>query len=232
MALNPDGTKTCGRCHTSKPVSEFYRYKRTSGDGFTHRCIVCAKESAVAWQKANPTKKAASDKKRRIKNAGRAAVDIEFREKRAEAVRRWTKAHPEYIRQHQKAYKERDPERRRQQTQCHNNNRRAIRLGRISQFTWQDWKATLAAFHNSCAFCGVTGALLDIEHVVAVNQGGHNVRENIVPACRPCNAQKSQRTLEEFCKLRGLDALTIRHKVQAAIGLTGTALSDNLDWVI
>ena len=223
MAINPDGTKTCSKCSTSKPVSEFYPYRRRTGDGFSSRCIACAKQAAIDWQKANPAKKAASDKLQRLKKQARAAVDIEFREKRAESVRRWTKAHPEYIRRHQQAYKDRDPERRRQQGQCNNNRKRALKLGRLSEFHWADWKAVLAAFNHSCAFCGVTGALLDLEHIDPLSQGGHNVFGNIVPACRPCNAQKHARSLSEFCALRSLDEQVLRQRIQTTFKLTESA---------
>lgn len=221
MALNPDGTKTCCRCYLSKPVSEFYAYRRRTGDGFTARCIACAKAAAIEWQKANPAKKAASDKKQAARKSARAAIDPEFREKRAESVRRWMKAHPEYLRRYQREYKERDPERLRQQNQCAANKKRALKMGRVSQFTWDDWKQVLAAFNNSCAFCGASNVFLDLEHLDALKNGGHNVVGNIVPACRPCNAQKYRRTLAEFCEVRGLDEQAIRERVKASVGLTG-----------
>lgn len=70
----------------------------------------------------------------------------------------------------------------------------------------------LTLFNHTCAFCGVTNAMLDLEHLDALRLGGRNVPGNVVPACRPCNAQKAYRTLEEFCALRGLDASSIRAK--------------------
>ncbi len=221
MAINPDGTKTCCRCHESKPVSEFYAYRRTTGDGFTARCIACAKAAAIEWQKSNPAKKTENDRKQAARKSARAAIDPVFREKRAESVRRWMKTHPEYIRRYQKEYKERDPERRRQQNQCAANKKRALKMGRESNFCWDDWKFVLSAYKNSCAFCGVTDAYLDLEHVDALIAGGHNVMGNIVPACRPCNAQKSKRTLAEFCAVRGLSESAIRDKIKQVLELTG-----------
>lgn len=220
MAINPDGTKTCCRCHASKPVSEFYPYKRRTGDGFTARCIVCAKAAAIEWQKAHPDRKTASDRKQAAKKSARAAADPVYREKRAESVRRWMKAHPEYLRRYQQEYKERDPERRRQQNQCAANKKRALRMGLESDFTWDDWKQVLAAFENRCAFCGAENAMLDIEHLEALSKGGHNVRGNIVPSCRPCNAQKSHRSLAQFCAVRNMDEAELRNRVKQVLGLT------------
>lgn len=228
MTLNTDGTKTCCRCRESKPVSEFYSYKRSTRVGFTARCIACAKAAAIEWQKSHPDKKAESDKKQRIKNASRAAIDPAFREKRAEAVRRWAKANTARLREKQREYKEKDPERRRQQNQCNNNRKRASKLGLPNDFFWDDWKTVLAYFNHSCAFCGASGALLDIEHLVALSNGGGNVMGNIVASCRPCNAQKYRRTLAEFCALRGLDEQAILERVKGLLVLTESAASPNL----
>ncbi len=228
MALNPDGTKTCCSCCTRKPVSEYYVYRRRTGDGFASRCIACAKAAAIAWQKSHPDQKAASDKKQRIKNAKRAEVDLAFREKRAESVRRWAKANTARLREKQREYKKKDPERCRQQNQCNNNRARASKLGLPNAFSWANWKTVIAHFNNACAFCGVTGALLDVEHLVALSNGGGNVMGNVVPACRPCNAQKYRRTLTEFCSLRGLNEAAIMSKVKRLLDLTETVESPTL----
>lgn len=229
MTINPDGTKTCCACDLSKPVSEFYPYRRKTGDGFASRCIACAKAAAIAWQKSHPDRKAASDKKQRARNSARAAIDPAFREKRAESVRRWAKANTDKLRQKQLEYKKKDPERCRQQGQCNNNRKRASKLGLPNSFSWQDWKLVLQYFDNTCAFCGVSGALLDVEHLVAMSNGGPNTMGNIVPSCRPCNAQKYRRTLGQFCNLRGLDEAAIMKRVEGLLNLSASQSKQTLD---
>lgn len=44
--------KTCSRCHSEKPRSEFYRDRRRI-DGLYSHCKQCAREVAAAWRKAN-----------------------------------------------------------------------------------------------------------------------------------------------------------------------------------
>ena len=74
----------------------------------------------------------------------------------------------------------------------------AERKGVSSGFGVHDWDDALEAFNHSCAYCGAPNCVLDLDHFVSMNHGGGNVPGNVVPACRPCNAQKATRTVEEF----------------------------------
>lgn len=54
---------------------------------------------------------------------------------------------------------------------------------------------------GKCVYCGRQTSPLDdfqIDHYVSVSKGGRNTIENLVPACRSCNGQKYNRTLEQF----------------------------------
>ena len=112
----------------------------------------------------------------------------------------------------QMAYKKRDPERRRQQNQVHNNRQRAKRLGRENTLQYFDWLAVLERYVHSCAFCGASNCLLDLEHLDSLDAGGHNVPGNVVPLADPCNAQKWRKTLAQFCAERNLDESAIRSR--------------------
>lgn len=48
-----------------------------------------------------------------------------------------------------------------------------------------------------CAYCGRRTALMTIDHVVPICQGGTNDPDNLVPACMACNARKGGRTPEQ-----------------------------------
>ncbi|MFP4511899.1 MAG: HNH endonuclease [Acidimicrobiales bacterium] len=55
-----------------------------------------------------------------------------------------------------------------------------------------------AVFHRDggrCQYCG--GSAESIDHVVPRSRGGSHVWENVVAACRPCNAAKGDRLLAE-----------------------------------
>lgn len=47
--------KTCSKCWTSKPATEFYR-RNGKADGLQHRCKTCQKKDYVSWTAAHPEK--------------------------------------------------------------------------------------------------------------------------------------------------------------------------------
>jgi len=56
-------------------------------------------------------------------------------------------------------------------------------------------RAVFARDHNRCQYCGAHAESID--HVVPRSRGGEHAWENVVAACRPCNAHKRDRLLEE-----------------------------------
>lgn len=62
--------------------------------------------------------------------------------------------------------------------------------GLIGDITATEWRETLAWFDYRCAYCNTPAALLELEHVVPVERGGHSVVANCVPSCRSCNRRK------------------------------------------
>lgn len=49
---------------------------------------------------------------------------------------------------------------------------------------------------DPCAYCGAEATLVD--HVMPRSRGGSNKRRNLVPACKPCNSAKGNRTPQEW----------------------------------
>jgi 5-methylcytosine-specific restriction endonuclease McrA len=51
-----------------------------------------------------------------------------------------------------------------------------------------------------CFYCGIAldPGCFDSDHVIPKSRGGRHLSRNIVPACRSCNSQKRNRTVEEF----------------------------------
>ncbi len=49
----------------------------------------------------------------------------------------------------------------------------------------------------TCQYCGGKPSKLEVEHVIPRAQGGRNKWENVVTACRDCNARKRDRTPEQ-----------------------------------
>ena len=53
---------------------------------------------------------------------------------------------------------------------------------------------------HRCQYCGATAE--NIDHVVPRSRGGVHAWENVVAACRPCNARKEDRLLSEVTSMR------------------------------
>lgn len=46
--------KTCTKCNAEKPISEFYKQKTNSKDGYQSHCKVCDNARKAAWKLKNP----------------------------------------------------------------------------------------------------------------------------------------------------------------------------------
>lgn len=55
-------------------------------------------------------------------------------------------------------------------------------------------RAVFARDHHKCQYCGA--AAENIDHVLPRSRGGQHIWENVVAACRPCNAKKGDALLE------------------------------------
>lgn len=53
---------------------------------------------------------------------------------------------------------------------------------------------------HQCQYCGSTAE--NIDHVVPRSRGGEHAWDNVVAACRPCNARKEDRLLSEVTSMR------------------------------
>jgi 5-methylcytosine-specific restriction endonuclease McrA len=129
-------------------------------------------------------------------------------EKAREAMRRWRAAHPEEHAKDTRASYARNREARLEQSLAYHrahpevrtasdNKRRLQRLESEVNFTSAEWLALLATYSGRCAYCGEQRPL-QADHRTPLSRGGDNSIDNILPACRRCNAKKHQMTEEEF----------------------------------
>lgn len=54
--------------------------------------------------------------------------------------------------------------------------------------------------HYTCQYCGQVGGGLEADHVIPFSKGGTDDLENLVTACKKCNRQKRDKSVEEFRK--------------------------------
>lgn len=173
--------KACRKCGETKAISEFYRNKG-SRDGRSNSCKVCNNASTYAWRAANPGGHARIQQKYRTKHPERAQA----------ATDRWLAKHPEH---HSERMKRRwaDPQERRKLLDIKRERRHRARANGGRGLTREQTRALLA---QPCAYCGAKATQID--HVIPVSRGGTHDPDNVVPACKHCNAQKWTFTPEEW----------------------------------
>ena len=135
------------------------------------------------WMKRNPEKARAGMQRWR---------DAHPQEHRAEGRARYAR-HTERLKAQIAAYHRAHPDVVRAKREKH----RALRKGAEGFFTASQWQALVARYEHACAYCGAIGPL-EQDHCVPLDRGGTNWIDNILPACRVCNARKHLMTEDEF----------------------------------
>ena len=65
--------------------------------------------------------------------------------------------------------------------------------------------ATIRDAWGGCAYCGATEAGLQRDCVLALSRGGRYTIDNVDPACRSCNASKSNDEVTSWLRRKRLD---------------------------
>jgi 5-methylcytosine-specific restriction endonuclease McrA len=96
--------------------------------------------------------------------------------------------------------------------------RRQRRMARVDHdLTDAQWQALTSAWAG-CAYCGVGDKPLQRDCVLALSRGGRYTLDNIVPACRSCNASKCNDEVTGWLRRKRLDERTflLRHRAISA----------------
>ena len=149
------------------------------------------------WRKNNPNKVKGYKRKWR---EGNQEQSKKYREQ-------WQLKNPKYDKQYKIKNKEKISEQQKQYFQTEagkatnqggHYNRRAKELECINTLTTEEWIDILKEYKFKCAYCGKEFTLFNREtkdHVIPISRGGHNTKENIVPACKSCNSKKHDKIL-------------------------------------
>lgn len=191
--------KTCKHCGVAKPLSEFINDKRTlSGKG--SKCVECNS----AWHRENYAKnrEVISERNRNYywenrgkESARKAKAYLENTEVMLARNRRWREANRDREREQHKEYYKNNPH---IFAKSGSNRKEAWSLVEKFSVSKRDLQRLLARWGNCCAFCGKTGVKLSWDHVMPISRGGPHGIGNILPACRPCNSSKNNRTITEW----------------------------------
>ncbi len=100
-------------------------------------------------------------------------------------------------------------------TQAVNQSRaRAKAAGAEHTLTVKEWGEILAKSEGKCTYCdwNVGTDKLILEHKQPISKGGASTKENVVPACQPCNERKTVLDGERWAMIK--DQLNIRITVE------------------
>jgi 5-methylcytosine-specific restriction endonuclease McrA len=173
--------KPCTRCDQVKRFDEFPKDSRMR-DGRLNQCRTCRSTAVTEQRNRSPDVRARHNSGQRKRwadgSVARMEASIEAR------------LGPE-------GYENRT-KRRRVQNRINAARHQAVRMGaQVNDLTIEDWDRLVVEHGGCCAYCG-TAAELVTEHVVPLSRGGDNTKDNVVPACSPCNRRKSRRSGDQF----------------------------------
>lgn len=102
----------------------------------------------------------------------------------------YRRSRPEMRRMARQRYAEQNPTKMKVFSRVRNLRRQARLKNILVSFTPADWEAIVEEHGGRCFWCGRQDLPLQADHVIPVSKGGATRRDNIVPACRPCNSAK------------------------------------------
>jgi len=82
-------------------------------------------------------------------------------------------------------------------------------MGRVEHDLTDEQWAVMRALWDGCAYCGTQPTeTMQRECVLALSRGGRYTLNNIVPACRSCNASKCNDEVTSWMRRKRLDERT------------------------
>ena len=209
------GRKRCSRCHEYKTLDCFSRSKPRA-DGYTDKCKSCSsiaknpEELRFRQEQAERGLRRCAACKQWypfdmfyfVKSVGRySSYCKECSKAKAQDLRQKTNYNRQYYqrdtegqRARAQQWRQNNPEKKLAQKQ----RRRARIHGNGGSFAAEEWQALKLEYDYRCLCCGLAEPQISLEpdHMVPISQGGPNIIENIQPLCHPCNARKSNKTID------------------------------------
>ncbi len=75
----------------------------------------------------------------------------------------------------------------------------SYRVRRLPAREWEPLRLKIFARDGfQCTYCGASDVPLECDHIVPTCRGGSHEESNLTTACKPCNASKRDRLIEEW----------------------------------
>lgn len=190
--------RRCSKCGVEL-TPETARRNRSRKSGWSGTCRACDRQATHDARMRDPEQARARDREWYAQN--KTVV--------GEAKKAWRQAHPdlerakyerhrakkgnEHWNEKARKWREKNPDRWAHHSRSATHRRRVRMMNAPATLTASDWLEILETFDHRCAYCLRSGLKLEQEHVTPVSRGGGHTADNVVPACRSCNARKKDR---------------------------------------
>lgn len=186
-------TKLCSKCQQHKSVTDFYVSNRHR-DGYAGYCKSCSLLTAKQWKLENKDRYDAKQEEYRTRNKERIAA----------VTKQYALNNTDVRKKSFENYKTNNRQRYLETSRARANRRRALKNNALGTFTVDDLQVLYQEQSGCCAYCGINlHHKYDVDHIHPISRGGSNWPDNLALACETCNASKSDKTPEEWQKVRG-----------------------------
>jgi 5-methylcytosine-specific restriction endonuclease McrA len=197
--------KLCTKCGENKPHSAFSK-KSAQPDGLRTRCRQCEKARKRSYYQQNAERAREWQK--------------QYYQTHIEARRRYTHTYRNRDRQHirelDRAWRIKNPDKLAAKQNRYDARKRLL----PQQLTLEQWQWLLDQTNHCCVYCGKHESeigRLQQEHVIPLSRRGAYTITNIVPACRPCNSRKKDRTPAEAGMTFAIEINPLAHMKQTSL---------------
>lgn len=192
-----DGMRECGKCKEIKKLEEFTKNKKCLG-GFERKCKDCTNKDC--WAKKHP--KENKEYKDKWHEANKEKTQAQWKERYQSDPLKYITYQKIYlsdpinlskVKIRNAQYRKDNPE-----LSCANRHKRremAIKNGN-NTLTWRQMQE-IKAENPTCKACGASEDI-SVDHILPLDRGGQNCKENCTVLCRSCNSSKHAKTYEEW----------------------------------
>lgn len=179
--------RKCQKCGQETALSDFYADKRKS-DGLQTECKPCVRERSRLHYQAN----------REVGKAKRRAYYAANRDRQREVMREWYQQNKDRAHELSQRWRAANPDRKRDMEM----DRRARVGGYLDETV--DRLVVLERGQGICGICEqpVDPNKFDVDHILAISNGGRHNYENCQPAHPACNQGKRNKLMHEYAAKR------------------------------
>lgn len=173
--------RICSKCGLSKSESDYYKEPNRK-DGLAPDCKECRKAKVSKWQQDNKEQVNAKNQQWRLENPER------YKEQCRQGQQRYRANHPDKIQEALRVWNAENKDKK----VDYQRKRRALQLDQAGYMPDGWFEAMVRVYGYQCAQCGSTENI-QVDHVVALANGGLDEIGNLQFLCGKHNASKGNR---------------------------------------